>query len=170
MASIIIGPEVMARMKEHAISEYPHECCGAIIGNRDGDRAVVRIAMQLPNSFDGDHRRRFGVAPIDYLRAEREADAHGLALLGFYHSHPDHPARPSETDREFAQMGFSYPILSVSNKEVTAVTSWRLPGADTWYEEEEVIERTDSHADDMNGGGTAPQSSAINDHQQRGIS
>jgi proteasome lid subunit RPN8/RPN11 len=76
------------------------------------------------------------VAPGDYLRAEREADSRGLILLGFYHSHPDHPASPSETDRRFAQPGFSYPIVSVTADGVAEVRSWRV--RDAWYEEERV--------------------------------
>jgi proteasome lid subunit RPN8/RPN11 len=163
MQSIIIDPAVMARMKAHALREYPHECCGAIIGTRRGDRTIVRISLELANSFDGSHRRRFAVAPFDYLRAEREADAHELTLLGFYHSHPDHPAQPSQTDREFAQPGFSYPILSVSNGAVTATASWRLPDGDSWYEEETVVEGTDEEEDDR-----PHDSSTITEHQHRG--
>jgi proteasome lid subunit RPN8/RPN11 len=68
------------------------------------------------------------------------ADRQGLLLLGFYHSHPDHPAHPSTTDRQFAQPGFSYPIVSVTRDAVADIRSWRITDRSAWYEEEEVGE------------------------------
>lgn len=138
MSRIVIDRESFADMRAHAIVEYPFECCGALFGEiADGVRRV-RSTLRIDNTAGQDRRRRFSIAPRDYLRAERHADALGLALLGFYHSHPDHPALPSETDRRFAQHGFSYPILSVGSRDVVAVTSWRIgsDSPDAPYEQE----------------------------------
>ena len=88
---------------------YPHECCGALIG-RDG---VVTEAFALPNTTEEGPRRRFLVRPDDYRAAEARARETGLELLGFYHSHPDHPARPSQYDLDHAWPLFSYVIVSV---------------------------------------------------------
>lgn len=145
MAHIEIDPDALLAMREHALREYPHECCGALFG-RSADASSsqasharrVDSVMPIDNVTDEDRRRRFSVSPRDYIRAEREALRLGLALLGFYHSHPDHPAEPSVTDRRFAQPGFSYPIISVTEGRTLDIRSWRLREGEEWYEEEEV--------------------------------
>ena len=139
MPRIEIDDTIIEQMKRHALRDYPHECCGALFGEEIDGRRSVRAAMPIDNVSEEDRRRRFSISPRDYLRAEREAERLGLLLVGFYHSHPDHPARPSATDREFAIPGFSYPILSVARDAVTAITSWRLIDGAEWYEEEEIL-------------------------------
>lgn len=107
---ITISHEVAAAIRAHGEETYPHECCGALVG-RDG---VVTSVVQLPNTTEEGPRRRFLVRPDDYRLAERSAsDAHA-ELLGFYHSHPDHPARPSQYDLDHAWPTFAYIIVSVS--------------------------------------------------------
>ena len=138
MACIELTDDILDTMRAHAVHEYPHECCGALFGIDNGEEREVRDVMPIDNVSTGDRCRRFSVSPRDYLRAEREAASRGLTLLGFYHSHPDHPARPSETDRKFAQFGFSYPILSVAADGVHDITSWRLADPNGWYEIERV--------------------------------
>jgi proteasome lid subunit RPN8/RPN11 len=135
---ISIDDDVMEIMNAHALRDYPHECCGALFGAEDEGGRHVLAVMPIENVSDEDRRRRFSVSPRDYIRAEREAERLALALLGFYHSHPDHPAQPSATDRQFAQIGFSYPILSVTRDHVVALTSWRIVDQEAWYEEEKV--------------------------------
>ncbi len=109
-------------IRQHGRETYPHECCGALIG-RDG---VVTEAMALPNTTKEGPRRRFLVRPADYRAAERRATATAADLLGFYHSHPDHPARPSRYDLDHAWPTFAYVIVSVDDGEPGAMTSWRL--------------------------------------------
>jgi proteasome lid subunit RPN8/RPN11 len=118
----VLPPPVAAAIKTHGAEAYPHECCGALIG-RDG---VVSRAFPLPNTTEEGPRRRFLVRPSDYREAERQASELGAELLGFYHSHPDHPARPSQYDLEHAWPFFSYVIISVQAGVPGDVTSWRL--------------------------------------------
>ncbi len=104
----------MARAGERA---YPYECVGALFGDRPPSGPVVTQVMPLDNDSDQDRRRRFHVADRDYLACERHALAAGVELLGFYHSHPDHPAEPSATDLRFAQPLFLYIIVSIERAE-----------------------------------------------------
>jgi proteasome lid subunit RPN8/RPN11 len=94
----------------HGQETYPHECCGALVGRDDAVTAVV----ELPNTTDEGPRRRFMVRPSDYQLAERRATELGGELLGFYHSHPDHPARPSQYDLDHAWPTFAYIIVAVA--------------------------------------------------------
>lgn len=82
---------------------------------------------------------RFTVSPQDYLTMENEADARGLRLLGFWHSHPDHPARPSETDRRFAWEGLLTLVIAVENGAPVALTAWDIPGTDLPFRERPVV-------------------------------
>ena len=99
-------------IRRHGEETYPHECCGALVG-RDGR---VEAAVALPNTTDEGPRRRFLVRPSDYRQAEQRARELGGELLGFYHSHPDHPARPSQYDLDHAWPTFSYVIVSVAGR------------------------------------------------------
>jgi proteasome lid subunit RPN8/RPN11 len=120
--AIALTPEVDAAIRAHGHDTYPNECCGALIG-RDG---AVTEAYALPNTTEEGPRRRFMVRPQDYRDAERKASERGAELLGFYHSHPDHPARPSQYDLDHAWPFFSYVIVSVRNGVSEDMTSWRL--------------------------------------------
>lgn len=119
---ITIPPAVADGIRAHGAETYPHECCGALFG-RDGE---VHDILGLPNTTEEGPRRRFLVRPEDYRDAETRASALGLELLGFYHSHPDHPARPSQYDLDHAWPFFSYIIVSVRNGVSEDMTSWRL--------------------------------------------
>jgi proteasome lid subunit RPN8/RPN11 len=131
-AALTLGPGVLAAIRDHGTDTYPHECCGALLG-RDGTAAE---AWPLPNTTEEGPRRRFLVRPADYRAAEARASQRGLDLLGFYHSHPDHPARPSEYDLAHAWPVFSYVILSVSDGRPGDITSWRLAGDRSVFEPE----------------------------------
>jgi proteasome lid subunit RPN8/RPN11 len=120
--SLVLGAGVEDSIRAHARRTYPHECCGALIG-RD---AIVQATHALPNTTEEGPRRRFLIRPDDYREAERQAGTLGLDLLGFYHSHPDHPARPSQYDLEHAWPVFSYVIVSVTGDGTGPLTSWRL--------------------------------------------
>jgi len=113
---------VDAAIRAHGVETYPNECCGALIG-RDG---VVTSTYALPNTTEEGPRRRFLVRPSDYQEAEKRASQAGGDLLGFYHSHPDHPARPSQYDLDHAWPFFSYVIVSVREGVSQDMTSWRL--------------------------------------------
>lgn len=127
-----LGPGVLDAINAHGLDTYPHECCGALLG-RDG---VVHESWPLPNTTEEGPRRRFLVRPADYRSAERRASEQGLELLGFYHSHPDHPARPSQYDLDHAWPVFSYLIVSVTAGRSGDITSWRLADDRSAFTEE----------------------------------
>jgi proteasome lid subunit RPN8/RPN11 len=108
--ALTITSDVDRAIRAHGRETYPHECCGALVG-RDGRVADV---VPLPNTTEEGPRRRFLVRPSDYREAERRASELGGELLGFYHSHPDHPARPSQYDLDHAWPTFAYIIVAVA--------------------------------------------------------
>ena len=122
-------------IRAHGVETYPNECCGALYG-RDG---VVASAWALPNTTEEGPRRRFLVRPQDYRDAEKRASEMGAELLGFYHSHPDHPARPSQYDLDHAWPFFSYIIVSVQSAVPKEMTSWRLREDRSAFDQEELI-------------------------------
>jgi proteasome lid subunit RPN8/RPN11 len=132
--AIVLREEVNAAIRAHGRDAFPHECCGALLG-KDG---VVREAYALPNTTEEGPRRRFLVRPDDYRAAEKRARDTGLDLLGFYHSHPDHPARPSQYDLDHAWPSFSYVIVSVMSGTDQALTSWQLKDDRSAFDEEPV--------------------------------
>lgn len=134
MTPLVLGPGVQAAIEQHGRETYPHECCGALLG--EGDR--VAATHPLPNVTTEGPRRRFRIDDKDYLAAERQASAAGLALLGFYHSHPDHPAVPSQYDLDHAWPTFVYPIVSVMAGEAVALRAWMLRDDRTAFDERPV--------------------------------
>ena len=132
--SLVLKQAADAAIRTHGRDTFPHECCGALLG-RDGN---VIEAHPLANTTEEGPRRRFLVRPDDYREAENRAQTAGLDLLGFYHSHPDHPARPSQYDLDHAWPSFSYVIVSVMAGEDKDLTSWRLKDDRSAFEEETV--------------------------------
>jgi len=130
-----ISEETLAHIENHAQAEYPNECCGFLYGVEADDR-VIDHAIEAKNSKEGDKRRRFEISPLDYLKAEQYAVENDLQLLGIYHSHPNHPARPSEHDRVQAVEFFSYIITSVEEDKINTTTSWRLNEQKQFVQEE----------------------------------
>lgn len=131
-------------IRRHAADTYPHECCGALIGRA----GTVIEAFALPNTTEEGPRRRFLVRPADYREAERRAAALDGELLGFYHSHPDHPAQPSQYDLDHAWPLFSYVIVSVREGVAGDMTSWRLRDDRSVFDPEELTyaqQDSDSH-------------------------
>ncbi|CAA9240188.1 MAG: Predicted metal-dependent protease of the PAD1/JAB1 superfamily [uncultured Adhaeribacter sp.] len=125
-------------IQEHATEIYPDECCGFLYG-QDNEVRLVQEAIPVINSKDGDKRRRFEISPVDYMRAERYALENNTSLLGVYHSHPDHPARPSEHDLKQAVPYFSYIIVSVMQDKVADITSWQL-NEESQFEAENILQ------------------------------
>ena len=115
---------------------YPRETCGLLLGVRLGDEHVVSRVRRAHNVNIERAEDRYELDPDDFLAADREARAAGLDIVGIWHSHPDHPARPSATDRDGAWPGWSYLIISVGREGVGEIRSWRLNGGD--FEEEEI--------------------------------
>ncbi len=106
-------------------SSYPYEGCGFLFGT-DPEIRKITVALPVKNTKTENQRRRFEISPLDYMKAERYALQNNMNLLGIFHSHPDHPAKPSEHDLKQAVPFFSYIIVSVENGKSVHVTSWRL--------------------------------------------
>ncbi len=134
---------VDAAIRRHGQETYPHECCGALVG-RDG---FVSAIVALPNTTDEGPRRRFLVRPSDYQLSERRAAELDGELLGFYHSHPDHPARPSQYDLDHAWPTFAYIIVSVAQGAAGDMTVWFLKDDRSSFEEGTLHHGENPHPD-----------------------
>ena len=133
---IFVESKTYGIMNEDALKTYNDECCGFLFGseNQAGDRIISDVVV-VTNSSGENKNRRFVISPKDYLKAEQYALSNGLDLIGVYHSHPDHPAIPSEHDRVAAQPWFSYIIISVDKNGIHDTRSWRL-NEESIFEEE----------------------------------
>lgn len=132
-----INQEANNVMQQHAIEIFPDECCGFLYGSENENR-IIELAVPVINSKDGDKKRRFEISPLDYMKAEQYALQNNISLLGVYHSHPQHPAIASEHDLKQAMPYFSYVILSVIDKKIDDIKSWKLNEENTQFLEEEV--------------------------------
>jgi proteasome lid subunit RPN8/RPN11 len=133
---IILETDAQKIIVQDAVDAFPDECCGFVFGHEDSNgRRIISEARVVKNVKEGDKHRRFEIAPQDYLDAEKYAEEKQIEMLGVYHSHPNHPAVPSEHDRAAAQPFFSYLIISVNGKIPGPIRSWRLN--DDWQFEEE---------------------------------
>jgi proteasome lid subunit RPN8/RPN11 len=112
-------------IRRHGESAYPAECCGALVGRIDaGAKEVVRLATAVNRRTDDPHR--YLIAPDDLRRLEAEVRGAGQEIVGYYHSHPDHPARPSAFDAEHAWPWYSYLIVRIDRGRGADMASWVL--------------------------------------------
>jgi proteasome lid subunit RPN8/RPN11 len=130
---LVLTAAVAAAIRAHGAETFPHECCGALIGG--GTAGHVSTIVPLPNTTEEGPRRRFLVRPADYRLAEQRATELAGELLGFYHSHPDHPARPSQFDLDHAWPNFHYVIVAVASGTATDMTVWFLKDDRTSFDE-----------------------------------
>ena len=150
-AALWISSRLAEKVRAHGAETYPHECCGALLG-RDSElikdqadaeqeiaapREVLRL-FPLANRNGDSPRNRFMVTAQDVRTAELAAKNQGLEIIGWYHSHPDHPARPSEYDRDHAWPWYSYIIVSVRHGAAEDMTSWRLNDDRQEFSPEEI--------------------------------
>lgn len=135
---LLLTDEHIATMKHHAENTYPEECCGVILGKVDSDSKQTVRVVGLENSFQGEKHNRFLITPEMYRRWEKEALKEDLDIIGFYHSHPDSPAIPSEYDRSHAWPWYSYIIISVQAGKATEVRNWRLQEDRSAFDREEI--------------------------------
>ena len=136
--SLRVPEALVQRIHAHGVETYPHECCGALMG-KDGETArEVLELLPLANRRNDSPRNRFEVTAEDVQMAEKKASELRLEVVGWYHSHPDAPARPSEFDREHAWPWYSYIIVSVQQREPRDTTSWRLRDDRSAYDSEAI--------------------------------
>ena len=127
-----------AKIQAHGMETYPHECCGAILGRDENGSREAHVLLPLANRREDSPRNRFEVTPEDVQLAEKTARDQNLELIGWYHSHPDAPARPSEFDREHAWPWYSYIIVSVQSGMPRDMNSWRLQDDRAAYDVEAI--------------------------------
>ena len=133
-----LSKAVLTQIHAHGEQAYPEEGAGFLLG-ADGSERAVKMILSLANSREAAARHnRYLITAEDYLKAELEADRLGLSLLGVFHSHPDHPNRPSEFDRDWAQPFFSYIITSVDSGKAIESRSWRLLEDRSQFVEEKI--------------------------------
>ncbi len=135
---LVLSAGLVNRIRAHGVESYPYECCGALLGTHGEARREVCDLYPLVNRRDDSPHNRFSITPDDFRVAERAARERGLELVGWYHSHPDHPPLPSEYDREHAWPWYSYIILSVVDREPGEIRSWRLSDDRVRFEPEEI--------------------------------
>jgi proteasome lid subunit RPN8/RPN11 len=134
---IYISRAVYDEMLSHSNEAYPHECCGVLVGKCGPERTVIK-AYRTENINKERAQDRYEIAPGEFNRIDREARGGGLDVLGFYHSHPDHPDRPSIFDRDRGQAGYSYIIVSLTGRGKISVKSWIFNEEGEPFEEEEI--------------------------------
>ncbi|MGA9776013.1 MAG: M67 family metallopeptidase [Candidatus Dormiibacterota bacterium] len=116
------------RMRQLAEAAYPYEGCGVLVGRRGPEAAVVTEVVEGRNLVTERRRDRYELDPRDIITAERSARNRGEEVLGFFHTHPDHPARPSQFDTEHAWPKYHYVVIAVDDGRMAGATAWELTG------------------------------------------
>ena len=130
----VIAEQAGETIRRHGAEEFPYECCGALIELN----GIVVEAIPLQNSTGGGAARRFRIGPDGYRQAEARSRERGGTLAGFYHSHPNEPARPSAYDLEHAWPNFVYVIISVREGAAGDITAWHLRDDRSGFDEGEL--------------------------------
>jgi proteasome lid subunit RPN8/RPN11 len=140
---IQLTPDQLEQIRQHGQSTYPEECGGLLLGHRNQEGKQIIEILSLENSRADSRHNRVELAPLDYLRAEKRAAAAGLGVWGYYHSHPDHLAVPSQFDLDHAPMvDWSYLIVPVAKGVAGTARSWKLAEDRSEFKEETIIERS----------------------------
>ncbi len=138
--TLYVPGRLLEQIWAHAEASYPEEGAGVLLGSVEGEERWAKQLLPFANHFAPESRHnRYLIDPRDMLRAEEEAERLGLDVIGVFHSHPGHPARPSEFDREWALPWYSYVITSVQGGKAVESRSWRLT-ADRQQMQEEPLQ------------------------------
>ena len=141
---IKIQPALLRQIYDHMEESYPHECCGVLVGTTDKDKTHTVHAFRRCRNLNKERAQdRYDMDPLDFLRAEREFENGPWAIIGIYHSHPDHPSRASQTDTdravEIMAFDWSYVIVSVQQGKVASAQSWKLNETEKKFDEEVLV-------------------------------
>ena len=128
VAPLKLPPKLRDELTALARRGYPHEVCGLLVGRETGVGTAVERITSAANLEKDRVDDRYTLDPRDYLRADAAAQRDGLEIVGVWHTHPDHPARPSTTDLKFAWDSYTYLILSVPRKGWIEIRAWALEG------------------------------------------
>ncbi len=139
--TLVLESRHLTSIQRHGEADYPSEACGLIGGTAEGDRKVAVQLVPVANARADAARNRYLIDPDAFRRAQEKLDRDGLEIIGVYHSHPDHPPRPSAFDRESAWPRLSYLIVGVARGRAGEVNSWVLSDdRDAFAEEPITIE------------------------------
>ena len=138
MKTINITQKIVDSFLFHGEKEYPYECCGFILGHFKNDESIGIEYLPASNVKETNRERRFLIDPLAYQNAEDEADDQGMSVISIVHSHPDHPDKPSDFDRDHAWPGFSYIIISVQKGKTAGYRSWQLNKDRKFFIEENI--------------------------------
>lgn len=136
---ITISETQLNEIREHGVRDYPYECCGLLLGRYTENGKLVRETYPISNAREESAKRnRFLIMPEELMRGERYAASRDLEVVGFYHSHPDSPAVPSNYDLEHAWPTYSYIIVSTRAEGATDLFSWEQEPDRSRFNEEEI--------------------------------
>ena len=136
---ISISEQLLAEIREHGVRDYPYECCGLLLGRFQTESKVVQETYPISNAREESAKRnRFLIEPEELMRGERYARSKELEVIGFYHSHPDSPARPSQYDLEHAWPMYSYIIVSTNEGDSGDLFSWEQEPDRSKFNPEEI--------------------------------
>jgi proteasome lid subunit RPN8/RPN11 len=138
MSPLRLRPGLAEAIHAHLRGAYPEEGCGVLLGRESGEARTVERVMPFENRRADQRDHRYLIAPEQILVAEREGREAGLDVVGFFHSHPDHPAAPSAFDLEHAWPYYSYLIVSVEQGRVADARSWRLAADRSRFDPEPI--------------------------------
>jgi proteasome lid subunit RPN8/RPN11 len=142
-ATLKVPGDVYEAIRRHGERTYPHECCGVLLGRSGEDGNAVEAAVEAGNTRTDSAHNRYNIAPQELIRIQRQGRERGLDIVGFYHSHPDHPAQWSKTDFEEAHwIGCSYVITSVEQGTAKVTNAFLLAGTseeDKRFEDQRVV-------------------------------
>jgi proteasome lid subunit RPN8/RPN11 len=147
MTGILIGEEEHRAICAHGEQTYPRECCGMLLGKMHDKLKVVEAVKPLDNASTDASEKRFSIPPHEVLQGEREAQRSGREIIGFYHSHPDAMASPSDCDLENAWPWLSYVIVSVIQGQVAELRSWTLRDDRSRFDPEEILNKMQGEND-----------------------
>jgi proteasome lid subunit RPN8/RPN11 len=139
--SIQLGKEHITAIVQHGEAAYPFEGCGLLLGREEDGRKVVARVLPVENTRETEAKHnRYLIPPEAVIEAEQQAAQEGLDIIGFFHSHPDHPERPSDFDREHAWPWYSYLVTSVQQGRAVTTTVWTLSDDREAFTAEELIQ------------------------------
>lgn len=136
-----LKPEFARQIEREGADAYPNECCGIMYGRDGNGLRVVERLQAVNNAFEAEEQyHRFSISPKQLMESETTDASQVRLVLGFYHSHPDHPARPSEYDRQHAWPFYSYVIVSIAKRDPVDMTSWLLDEQSQTFRRQDIVE------------------------------
>lgn len=137
--AVVLSKKLEQAIQGHGEDAFPNECCGFLLGSVNGEnRRIVELMRADNDREDEEQYHRFLITPETYMQGDKTARSKGLDIVGFYHSHPNAPAKPSQYDLEHAWPFYSYVIVSIMDKAADNMTSWILRDDRSAFDEEDV--------------------------------